>query len=186
MPSPKQGAEFRPQHPQISTLAAPIAEQRQRGRHQVSTDTRRRPAHQVQRFAELVGQPGASAGHPRHRDRQLQPHQRRQRRLCRGEGERRRDRRPDLRPGLGLLRAGRGEDLDQRLGGGGEAGGENVVDVLELRVEAAGGDRGTAGDRPRVGADDAALGEDLGGGAEQAPALVRGDLRGGDSVATGR
>jgi hypothetical protein len=142
--------------------------------------------HRAQRFAELLAQPFATAAHLRHRDRRFQPQQRRQRRLCRGEGGRRRDRRPDLRSGLGLLCAGRGEDLDQRLGGGGEAGGENVVDVVELRVEAAGGDRGTAGDRPRVCADDAPLGEDLGGGAEQAPALVRGDLRGGDSVATGR
>jgi hypothetical protein len=83
---------------------------------------------------------------------------------------------------LGARGAGAGEAVEQ-AGGSVVVGGEQAAgDAVEVAVEGGAGDAGAAGEVGRLDLGVGALGEQLAGGGEQAPALVLGDVAGRQAV----
>ena len=82
----------------------------------------------------------------------------------------------------GVLTAAR-QGADERLGGNVERCVQAIGDVVEVAIEGARGDTGAGHDPLRGGAEIPVLVEDVRGAAEQAPALVLGDGRGGEPMA---
>jgi hypothetical protein len=98
------------------------------------------------------------------------------------EGEERLGARSSPAASVGGVPTAAHQGARERIGGSVEGGVQAVGDVVEVAIEGARGDPGAGRDPLRGGAEIAVLVEDIRGAAEQAPALVLGDGRGGETM----